>query len=138
MLTASHLVSKLIALWNRHLPFVKQIPHPGNHKTGDYNVCKCVTQDPITNEDINNLHHLLRCFGWIFKICYHTTAVHYSWSEAKLDVSNHVSRALKFLKQAKLQIQAKVKEETTITLEKLDPTGHGSTSTTGNIAKFMQ
>ena len=47
--------------------------------------------------------------------------------------SNHVTRALDFLKQAKEEIQAKVKEQTSITLEKPDPTGHGRTSTMGNI-----
>ena len=90
--------------------------------------------------NINNLHplhNLLRYFGWIFKICYHATAAHYSWSEAKLSVSNRVRRALEFLKQAKEEIQAMVKEETSITLEKPDPTGHGGTSTTGNIDKSM-
>ena len=84
------------------------------------------------------LHNLLRCFGWIFKICYHATAGHLKWSEAKLDVSNRVAQALAFLKQAKEEIQARVKEETSITLEKADPTGHGGTSTTGNIAKVIQ
>ena len=116
------------------------IHRPENRKTGDYDDRKGVTQDPITIEDINNLHplhNLLRSFGWIFKICYHATAAHYSWSEAKLNVSHRVSRALEFLKQAKLQIQAKVKEETSITLEKPDPTGHGGTSTTGNVATEM-
>ena len=44
------------------------------------------------------------------------------------------ARALQFLKQAKEEIQARVKEETSITLEKADPTGHGET-TTGNIAR---
>ena len=110
----------------------------GNRKKGDYDVRKGVTQEPITTEDINNihpLHNLLRCFGWLFKICCHATAGHLSWSEAKLDVSNRVAQALQFLKQAKEEIQARVKEETSITLEKADPTGHGGTSTTGNIAK---
>ena len=100
----------------------------------------CVKVSPRTTEDINNLlplHNLLRCFGWIFKICYHATAGYLSWSEAKLDVSNHVARALQFLKNAKEEIQARVKEQTSITLEKADPTGHGGTSTTGNIAKVM-
>ena len=111
-----------------------------NRKVGDYDDRKGITQDPITIEDINNLHplhNLLRCFGWIFKICYHATAAHYSWSEAKLNVSNRIARALEFLKQAKEQIQAKVKEETSITMEKPDPTGHGGTSTTGNVASQM-
>ena len=109
-----------------------------NRKKGDYDTRKGVTEEPITTEDINNmhpLHNLLRCFGWIFKICYHATAGHLKWSEAKLDVSNRVAQALAFLKQGKEQIQASVKEETSITLEKADPTGHGGTSTTGNIAK---
>ena len=44
---------------------------------------------------------------------------------------------MEFLKQAKEEIQARVKEETSITLEKPDPTGHGGTSTTGNIAKSL-
>ena len=111
-----------------------------NRKKGDYDTRKGVTQEPITKEDINNLHplhNLLRCFGWIFKICYHATAGHFSWSEAKLDVSNRISRALQFLKKAKEEIQERVKEQTSITLEKADPTGHGGTSTTGNIAKLM-
>ena len=111
-----------------------------NRKKEDYDVRKGVTQLPITTEDINNmhpLHNLLRCFGWIFKICYHAIAGHLSWSEAKLNVSNRVARALEFLKQAKEEIQARVKEETSITLEKADPTGHGGSSTTGNIAKVM-
>ena len=83
------------------------------------------------------LHNLLRCFGWIFKTCCHATAGLFSLSEGKLNVSNRVAQALKFLKQAKEEIQARVKEETSITLEKADPTGHGGTSTTGNIAKVM-
>ncbi len=52
-------------------------------------------------------------------------------------MSNRVAQALEFLKQAKEEIQVRVKEETSITLEKADPTGHGGTSTTGNIAKVM-
>ena len=98
---------------------------PENRKKGDYEVRKGVTQEPITKEDLislHPLHNLLRCFGWIFRICYHATAGHYSWSEAKLNVSNRVARALEFLKQAKEEIQAKVKEETSITLEKPDLT----------------
>ena len=113
---------------------------PENRKEGDYEVRKGVTQEPITKEDLislHPLHNLLRCFGWIFKICYHATAGHYSWSEAKLNVSNRIARALEFLKQAKEEIQAKVKEETSITLEKPDPSGHGGTSTTGNVASSM-
>ena len=73
-----------------------------NRKKGDYDTRKGVTQEPITTEDINNmhpLHNLLRCFGWIFKICYHATAGHLKWSEAKLDVSNRVTQALAFLKE---------------------------------------
>ena len=67
-----------------------------NRKKEDYDVRKGVTQEPITTEDINNmhpLHNLLRCFGWIFKICYQATAGHLSWSEAKLNVSNRVAQA---------------------------------------------
>ena len=44
---------------------------------------------------------------------------------------------MEFLKQAKEEIQAKVREETSITLEKPDPSGHGGTSTTGNVASSM-
>ena len=69
---------------------------------------KDVTQEPMTTENINNfhpLHNLPICFGWIFKICYHATAGHYSWSEAKLSVYNCVGRAFEFLKQAKEEIQ---------------------------------
>ena len=54
-----------------------------------------------------------------------------------MDVSNRVAQALEFLKEAKEEIQARVKEETSITLEKADPTAHGGTSSTGNIAKVM-
>ena len=54
-----------------------------------------------------------------------------------MNVSNRIARALDFLKQAKEQIQAKVKEETSITMEKPDPTGHGGTSTTGNVASVI-
>jgi len=109
-----------------------------NRSTGDYEVRIGVTQEPITTEDMNNLHplhNLLRCFGWLYKICYHATAGHLSWSEAKLNVNNRVSRALVFIKNAKEEIQARVKQEASITLERLDPTGHGGTSTTGNLAK---
>ena len=111
-----------------------------NRKKGDYNVRLGVTQEPITTEDHTNLHPLhnvLRCFGWIYKICYHATAGHYSWSEAKLDVSHRAGRALQFLQLAKDQIQKTVKEETGINLEKPDPTGHGGTTTTGNVAKSL-
>ena len=119
----------------------KELQLEKNRKTGDYATRKGVTQVPITTENINTihpLHNLLRCFGWLFKICYHATAGHLSWSEAKLDVSNRVAQALAFLKQAKENIQARVKEETAITLEKADPTGHGGSSTTGNVAKVIQ
>ena len=111
-----------------------------NRRKGDYDVRKGVTHEPITTEDMNSLHplhNLLRCFGWLFKICYHATAGHLSLSEAKLDVSNKVARALEFLKQAKEEIQARVKEVACITIEKADPTGHGGSSTTGNVAKEM-
>ena len=87
--------------------------------------------------NLHPLHNLLRCFGWIFKICYHATTAHHSWSEANICISNHASKPLEVLKQAKMQIQAKVKEETSLTLEKPDSTGHGGTSTTGNIVKAM-
>ena len=48
-----------------------------NRKTGDYEIRKGVTQQPITIEDITYmhlLHNLLRCFDWLYKICYHATA----------------------------------------------------------------
>ena len=70
-------------------------------------------------------------------MCYHATAGHYDWSEAKLAVKNRVGRTLEFLKQAKEQIQKNVKDETGILLEKPDPTGHGGTTTTGNVAKAI-
>ena len=111
-----------------------------NRKPGDYNVRQGVTQVPVSIEDINSLHPLhalLRCFGWLYKICYHSTASHMSWSEAKLNVSNQLSRALDFLKLAKEEIQTRVKAETSICLEKPDPTGHGGTTTTGNVVKVM-
>ena len=111
-----------------------------NRKTGDCNVRKGVTQQPITIEDISNLHplhNILRCFGWIYKICYHATASHYTWSEAKLSVANHVGTALDILKQAKDQIEQTIKAETSILNEKPDPTRHGGTSTTGNIVKAI-
>ena len=42
------------------------------------------------------------------------------------------------MKQAKEEIQARVKEETSLTVEKPDPTGHGGIfTTTGNIVKSM-
>ena len=116
----------------------KDLHLENNRKKGDYEVRKGVTQQHITTEDVNNmhpLHNLLRCFGWVFKICYHATAAHLSWSEAKLDVSNRVAQALQFLKQAKEEIQKRVKEEASITIEKADPTGHGGSTTTGNVAK---
>ena len=112
-----------------------------NRRKGDYDILKDVAQEPITSENINNmypLHNLLHCFGWLFKICYHATAGHLKWSEAKLDVSNRVAQALAFLKQANEQIQAKVKEETSITIEKADPTGHSGTTTPGHITKVTQ
>ena len=111
-----------------------------NRKTGDYEIRKGVTQQPITIEDItymHPLHNLLRCFDWLYKICYHATAGHFNWSEAKLSVTNRVGRTLQFLKQAKEDIQTRVKNETGITLDEPDPTGHGGTSTTGNVAKSM-
>ena len=111
-----------------------------NLQKEDYETRKGVTQEPITTEDINYLHplhSLLSCFGWLFKICYHATAGHLKWSEAKLDFENRVGRTAHFLKQAKEEIQARVKEQTSITLERPDPTGHGGTSTTGNIAALM-
>ena len=70
-------------------------------------------------------------------MCCHATAGHYDWSEAKLAVKNRVGRTLEFLKQAKEQIQKNMKDETGILLEKPDPTGHGGTRTTGNVAKAI-
>ena len=66
-------------------------------------------------------------------ICYNETAVHLSGSKTKFDVSS----GLDFLKQEKKDIQAKVKEQTSITLKKPDPTGHGEMSTMVNIAEAM-
>ena len=65
------------------------------------------------------------------------TAAHYSWSEAKVDVSNRVSKPLELLKQGKMQTQAKVKEEIPLTLEKPDHVGHEGTSTTVSTARVM-
>eukprot|EP00795_Rhopilema_esculentum_P010105 gene10105-18762_t len=73
---------------------------------------------------------------WLFQNLL-PTAGHLKWSEAKLDVENCVGHTAHFLKQAKEEIQARVKEQTSITLERPDPTGHGGTSTTGNIAALM-
>ena len=86
-----------------------------NRKTGDYEIRKGVTQQPITIEDItymHPLHNLLRCFDWLYEICYHATAGHFNWSEAKLSVTNRVGRTLQFLKQAKEDIQTRVKNGT--------------------------
>ena len=60
-----------------------------------------------------------------------------SWSEAKLEVSHRVARSLDFLELAKQQIQKDVKRDTGISIEKPDPTGHGGTTTTGNVAKSL-
>ena len=132
--TINRTLEQTLSICNKDLHLQEQ------RRVGDYDVRKGVTQEPITTEDMNTLHplhNLLRCFGWLFKICYHATAGHFSWSEAKLDVSNRVAHALEFLKIAKESIQEKVKSATSITLEKADPTGHGGTSTTGNVAKAM-
>ena len=111
-----------------------------NRKKGDYQVRKGITQIPITTENIKNihpLHNILRVFTWLWKICYHATAGHLSWSEAKLEVSHRVARSLDFLELAKQQIQKDVKSDTGISIEKPDPTGHGGTTTTGNVAKSL-
>ena len=77
------------------------------------------------------------CFGWIFKIFYRATAEHYSWSQEKHSVSNRVGRALRILEADERKVQTRAKEETYIILAKSDPTGHGFTSKTENIAKYM-
>lgn len=75
---------------NRSLEQTLKICEQDLHRaSGDYEKRKGVTQEPITTEDMNNLHplhKLLRCFGWLFKICYHATAGHLSWSEAKQEL----------------------------------------------------
>ena len=111
-----------------------------NRKKGDYKIRKGVTQIPITKENHNTIHPLhciLRCFGWIYKICYHAVAGHLTWSEAKVSVSNRTGRALEFLNQAKEEIQADIKKDIGVLVEKPDPTGHGGSSTTGNVAKTL-
>ena len=69
--------------------------------------------------------------------CNAESAAHYSWSEAKVNISNRVFKPLELLMKGKMQIQTKVKEETSLTLEKPHHVGHGGTSTTGNIARVM-
>ena len=106
-----------------------------NRRPGDYEERMGVTQQPITVEDISNLHPLhnvLRSFGWLYKICYHATAGHLKWSEIRLDVGNRVGESVTFLEIAKEQIQHTIKEATGICIEKPDPTGHGGTTTAGN------
>ena len=86
-----------------------------NSKAGDYGTRMGVTQKPISIKDISNLHPLhnvLRSFGWLYKICYHATAGHLKWSEARLDVGNRVGQSVKFLQLAKDQIQKTVKDAT--------------------------
>ena len=52
-------------------------------------------------------------------------------------IPNRVARALLFLKQAKESIQQTAKDETGIMIERPDPTGHGGTTTTRNVAKLI-
>lgn len=111
-----------------------------NRRKGDYGVRMGVTDVPITKENLNTLHplhNLLRAFDWIYKICYHATAGHLSWSEGKLSSENRSSRALQFLKQAKESIQRNIKETAHIIIDRPDTSGHGGTSTTGNVAKAL-
>lgn len=68
------------------------------------------------------------------KIVIHATAGHLNWSEAKLDKGNRLSQIHQHLENAKKSIQDAFLKES-IVLEKADPTGHGGTSTTGNVVK---
>ena len=56
------------------------------------------------------------------------------WSK---DVNDRRSQVIKNLVESKKLIQKSVEEEINVALEKPDPTGHGGTSTTGNVVKTL-
>ena len=98
-----------------------------------------VTKEPITNEEhltLHPLHSYLRVFGWIYKKCYHAVAGHFNWSESKFEGISK-SQGVNNLIESKRKIQKCVEEEINVALEKPDPTGHGGTSTTGNVVKTL-
>ena len=110
-----------------------------NRKPNDYKVRQGVTKEPITNEEhltLHPLHSYLRVFGWIYKICYHAVAGHFNWSESKFEGISK-SQGVNNLIESKRKIQKCVEEEINVALEKPDPTGHGGTSTTGNVVKTL-
>ena len=72
----------------------------------------------------------LRCFDWCLRLCSHTTAGCLSWNESK------ISKELKFIQAAKSKIQGIIKEKTGMLIDAPD-SGHGGTTTTGNIAKSI-
>ena len=63
-------------------------------------------------------------------------AGHFNWSESKFEGISK-SQGVNNLIESKRKIQKCVEEEINVALEKPDPTGHGGTSTTGNVVKTL-
>lgn len=101
-------------------------------KQDDYEVRKGVMRSPTTAKDIESvqcLHLLLRTTDWCLKLVYHEIAGVNHWSEG----TN--MRDLQFIKNAKLQVQAHMQAETGLRIDFPDSSGHGGTTTTGNVAR---
>lgn len=101
-------------------------------RQGDYNVRKGVVRAPTVEKDIEStqsLHLLLRTTDWLLKLTYHEIAEVAHWSEG----SN--MRDLGFIKQAKANVQAHMKEKTGLKIAFPDSAGTGGTTTTGNVCR---
>ena len=101
-------------------------------KRDDYVSRAGVTQRPIASTDVTSfqvLHGLLRTFDFVMKLIYHLRAEVLDWKEGASNIY------LRFLKEAKSEIQESILTKTGIKLDFPDSSGHGGTTTTGNVAR---
>eukprot|EP00112_Aurelia_sp_Birch-Aquarium-sp1_P022767 Seg653.3 transcript_id=Seg653.3/GoldUCD/mRNA.D3Y31 product="hypothetical protein" protein_id=Seg653.3/GoldUCD/D3Y31 len=103
-------------------------------RKGDYGIRKGLTQEPIVKENIaiiSPLHALLRTFDFCCKITQFLKAGIFKWTESRIELG----RSYAFLVNAKADIYSRVKSATGIVVGAADSSGHGGTTTNGNVCR---
>lgn len=114
-------------LYDPDVDTIKKMPNVYDVQAGQ-------THKPIPEVEVRPvqvLHALLRCFEHWIKVIYHLIAGIKRWTESKYD------KGYQFIELAKHQLQHKIQSATGESWDFVDGTGHGGSSTTGNVARNL-
>ena len=129
-------VDDTVRIWEEQSETTEDGGRKIKRRIGDYQVRKGVTNEPLVKEDISfvsPLHALLRTFDFCMKLINFLRAGIFKWSESKIALGQSYESLIK----ARSEVQKQIKMATGILVDAPDATGHGGSSTTGNVCRSL-